>query len=259
MNIQTVGLAAHIIRRYRNWPAVLLSLSANRRPTLLSVRGGPTLEAPPDSSLMEIVEEVYFSRRYTPKGWEISPTDTVVDIGANVGAFTLYAAARTRGRVVALEPLAENVDLLKSNIRRNGGQNVDAVQTAVSDKSGTARLYDGGISSGHLLFDRNINGPLDRYVEVPTVTLEAALDECGVTSVGFLKMDCEGAEGLIFATASPSLWRRIDRVAMEYHDNVSPLKHRELRRILESAGFTCRTEPGAGWPFGYLYGRRAQG
>jgi 2-polyprenyl-3-methyl-5-hydroxy-6-metoxy-1,4-benzoquinol methylase len=77
-----------------------------------------------------VVNEIFTKRRYDHPGFQIRPTDNVVDIGANMGIFTLWAARQAnRGKVLAIEPTSA-IDALRVNIERNGLTNVVPVQAA---------------------------------------------------------------------------------------------------------------------------------
>ena len=118
---------------------------------------------------------------------------TVVDVGANVGYYTLLAARLVgeKGKVFAFEPSPDNFALLKQNVTENGYKNVILVPKAVSDKTATARLMiDRASSGGHSLsaFRDSVDS-----VEVETVSLD---EYFAVRSerVDVLKIDAEGAE-----------------------------------------------------------------
>jgi FkbM family methyltransferase len=118
---------------------------------------------------------------------------TVVDVGANVGYYTLLAARLVgeNGKVFAFEPSPDNFALLKRNVEENGYKNVVLVPKAVSDKTATARLLiDRASSGGHSLsaFRDSVD-----FVEVETVSLDeyfAGRSE----RIDVLKIDAEGAE-----------------------------------------------------------------
>jgi hypothetical protein len=120
---------------------------------------------------------------------DIRPEDHVIDIGANVGAFCIRAAAYSE-HVVAVEPVATGV--LRENIRLNG-VNVRVIRGA---------LGVGG--RGEISWD-------DTTVSVPTCTLRQIIDIAG--GCDFLKCDCEGAEWLI----RPDDLSGIRRIEMELH------------------------------------------
>ena len=78
------------------------------------------------------VREVLIDRQYNPAGFEINPTDNVLDIGGNVGAFAVGAAIQAgRGRVISVEPVQENFSLLVRNVGLNKLKNVIPVRAAV--------------------------------------------------------------------------------------------------------------------------------
>lgn len=90
----TTGKLLRLIKRYRNWPEVVVAELRGESARRVVLRDGLVIESPP-SNLLWITEEVFFEKVYSPSGFAIGPEDVVVDIGANVGAFTLYAARRT--------------------------------------------------------------------------------------------------------------------------------------------------------------------
>src|SRR5882724_8143015 len=73
------------------------------------------------------------------------PGATFVDVGANLGIYTLVASRIVghSGRVIAFEPSSQSFSLLKANITLNGFTNVQVYPAAVSDKTGKAFLYHG--------------------------------------------------------------------------------------------------------------------
>lgn len=123
---------------------------------------------------------------------------TVVDIGANVGYYTLLAARLVgpRGKVFAFEPNPENFALLSRNVEANGYQNVFLVSKAASGQSGTAALrIDRNSSGGHSL--SAFRGAADT-VQVETVSLDDYFAG-EYPSIDVLKMDAEGAEMAILS------------------------------------------------------------
>lgn len=134
---------------------------------------------------------------------------TVVDIGANVGYYTLLAARLVgpRGKVFAFEPNPQNFALLSRNVETNGYRNVALIPRAVSDTSGTAALcIDRASSGGHSL--STFRGGADT-VQVGTVSLDDYFAGKR-TVVDVLKMDAEGAEMAIFAGMQHVLARNPD-------------------------------------------------
>ena len=69
------------------------------------------------------------------------------------------------------------------------------------------------------------------------MTLGRIMDDQHVSTVNYLKIDCEGSEFEILRTIDPSLWARIERVVVEYHDYGRDRKHGELVKIMRINGF----------------------
>lgn len=137
-----------------------------------------------------------------------------VDIGANVGGYALFVAARAgaAGRVLAVEPQPAVFERLVYNIRQNPFGTVKAVDCAVADKSGELTLFVDMKNHGEssVKFVGLAGGP---SVRVAAKTLQQLLDEEGFDHVDAMKIDVEGAEDLILEpflrTAPETLLPRI--------------------------------------------------
>jgi len=118
---------------------------------------------------------------------------TVVDLGANIGYYTLLAAKLVgeKGKVFAFEPEPHNFALLVKNIKANGYDNVVPVQKAVSNRSGTTRLFLHQEDAGrHKIYDSHDSRD---SIEVDVITLDS-LGEDNQYPIDLIKMDIEGAE-----------------------------------------------------------------
>ena len=118
----------------------------------------------------------------------IRPDDTVFDLGANVGPYSISAASRTGGKVIAVEPASETFELLNKSASQF--PNMTAIHTAISDKPGTAFLSHGGSSENFKLSDNNET----QGEKVPLVTIDDIAADHGIESVDIIKMDVEGHE-----------------------------------------------------------------
>ena len=79
------------------------------------------------------------------------------------------------------------------------------------------------------------------------------MESHNLQTIDFLKMDCEGAEGTILKSMPPDCLRRIKKIVMEFHDNLSPLDHNELKSLLEKAGYNTSLRWDPKKSTGYLY------
>ncbi|MHB2168249.1 FkbM family methyltransferase [Alsobacter sp. R-9] len=137
-----------------------------------------------------------------------------VDVGANVGGYALFVAARAgaTGRVLAVEPQPVVFERLVYNIRQNPFGTVKAVDCAVADKAGELTLFVDTKNHGEssVKFVGLSGGPA---VKVAAKTLIQLLDEEGFDRVDAIKLDVEGAEDLILEpflrTAPESLLPRL--------------------------------------------------
>lgn len=139
------------------------------------------------------------------------PGDIVVDAGANIGVFTLLAAARvdSRGLVVAVEPEPGNFEALRRNVEANGLRNVALVRKALLDEAGSiVHMEDEGVMS-------RIS---DKGSPVETTTLDELALEYG--SPRILKMDIEGSEGRALRGAREAL-RGLELAMLEVHDEAN--------------------------------------
>jgi FkbM family methyltransferase len=143
------------------------------------------------------------------------PADAVfVDVGANVGAYALFVAARSGpgARVLAVEPQPEVFDRLTYNIAQNPFGTVKAVACAVADKAGEVTLFldprNKGESSVKIVGTNHGSA-----IRVPAVTLLDLVEAEGFQRIDAVKLDVEGAEDLILEpflrTAPPALLPRL--------------------------------------------------
>ena len=254
-----------LMGRYGNWRTMRQYEKTGAMLERIDVRRGAwtprcwKFSSPPNNEVFApLIDEVFFRRAYCPEGFEIRADDIVVDVGANIGIFTVFAASQSRHRVIAVEPFPDNFKYLMLNCESNGLDHVHCIEAALTGESGRAKLYDSGSSGGHLLFDHNNNGRLTKYILVPTITLRSLVAEHRLPRIDFLKMDCEGAEGDILQSLEVADFLQIDRLAMEFHDNVSSLKHDKIEQLLVARGYEVRLVWDGASPFGYLYAGRGR-
>jgi len=126
---------------------------------------------------------------------------TVVDMGANIGYFTLLAArlAGKEGKVYAFEPEPHNYEMILKNLALNGYENVVPMQKAVSNAAGTVKLYVSSKDVGaHTLRQHHDKRQFDEKESGEFVEVEAVIpDEFFKDKkhpIDVIKMDIEGAE-----------------------------------------------------------------
>lgn len=128
----------------------------------------------------------------------LRPGDNGIELGANIGFFTLIEAPATAptGKIWCVEPVSANVALLRRNIRANGFQDRAKVsQYLVGDRNGMGSIQLAAASNSHTVSRQQ---PTSGSETVPMVTLDAFMQEKGITTahIQFMRMDIEGYEVL---------------------------------------------------------------
>jgi len=134
-------------------------------------------------------------------------TFTFVDIGANVGLYSLYLATCGDVRTLAIEPQPGILERLEFHLAANPSAKVEVLPVALSDRAGEATLVINDSDSGGTHIDKD-DGRHDagERVSVPSKPLIDVLSEAGIDRVDALKIDVEGAEDIVlepFLRAAP--------------------------------------------------------
>jgi FkbM family methyltransferase len=172
----------------------------------------------------------------------LDPGATAIDVGANVGVYTVAAALRVgpTGRVLAVEADDEYVPRLHANLARNGIENVTVLAVAAGESDGEAELV--------LAADRAFSSikPLVAYRgagvnrTVPLRRLDTIWAEAGEPAVAFVKIDVEGAELEVLAGAE----RLLDRCHPALVVEVSSATEPDVQRRLAGFGYADVTPTG---------------
>ena len=152
----------------------------------------------------------------------LQPGMTFIDVGANIGLYTLFSARRVReaGRVLAIEPSAREMDLLRSNVELNSLSNVSLSSLALSDHSAEVELlvaaprHAGHNTLGAFGYDT----PLDHRERVSTVCLDHLVESDRLSRVDVIKMDIEGAELSALRGAAKTLRQYHPALLLELSD-----------------------------------------
>lgn len=134
---------------------------------------------------------------------------TVIDIGGNLGYYTLLAASEVgeRGAVHSIEPEPENYEILRRNVAVNGLDQVSVYDEAIAGTTGTMPMYVTEESNWGTLFEweeeksnaseymtEKMATATDEVISVDTTTLDAFVSENDIESVDAIRMDLEGFE-----------------------------------------------------------------
>lgn len=175
----------------------------------------------------ETSRTVFVTGRYEPNEFRLlarllKPGMTFIDIGANMGLYTLFAASRVgeTGRVVAIEPSTREMQILKDNVEQNALGNVRLYPVALSDRASEAELLVARFEhSGHnTLGAFGYNTALDHRENVRTMRLDELVQSEKLDRVDVFKMDIEGAELAALRGAGDTLERFRPVVLLELSD-----------------------------------------
>ena len=194
---------------WTNWPEYLLNYTLRRRrPAQYQLRSGLRL-IDATGTLPGTLAEVFVRRRYgTVTGFR-----TIVDVGANVGSFAVYAAQSSpRARIFCYEPEEQNFQRLKRNLAINGlDGRVNAFRSAVASRSGSRKL---AVSASPLNAFDDLRDSAT-HQDVACTTLQDIRREHGLDSLDLLKMNCEGAEYEILGACSRADYEGIHNIRLD--------------------------------------------
>lgn len=136
---------------------------------------------------------------------ELKPGMVVLDIGANLGYYALLESRLVgeKGKVYAIEPVPDNIKLLKKSIEENGYTNIETFQLAMGNSEGEQELQlTSGTNWGTMMDMSNATefyrNRLKKYatdkITVPTTTVDKFVEEHGIERLDFIRMDVEGFE-----------------------------------------------------------------
>lgn len=203
-----------------------------------------------------VLKETILDRTYERVGTTLQPNWTVVDIGAALGDFAVWASRQVvQGKVIAVEPFPQSVELLYQNLRLNLIYNCRVVKAAIAGQNGRTTLH---LVTGEAVQHSTAMGQENsEQIEVETMTLSTLFKQNQVVFCDLLKLDCEGAEYDILFNTDELTLSRITRICMEVHDEMTAHTHEEMQRFLESHGYVTRlTSNPVHSHLAYLYAER---
>lgn len=167
----------------------------------------------------------------------IEDNSTVIDIGGNIGSFSLYAGSSAKNtKVFVYEPMPKTYDLLSENIKLNNFESkISAFNFGVGSKKEKRKLY---LTSGSPFNTLYSDKPDDNFIEINLMSLEDIFVENNIEKCDVLKCDCEGAEYEIFYNAPDEILQKIKEIRFEYHNLTEKTSNIDnLTTFLEGKGF----------------------
>ncbi|MGW4652621.1 amino acid adenylation domain-containing protein, partial [Kitasatospora sp. NPDC004289] len=199
-----------------------------------------------------VYEEIFTNLEYLRNGITLPVGATILDVGANIGMFTLFAGLRVPdARIYAFEPIPPVFDTLRRNAELYGlnatvfncGIAAEAKEetftfyrhnTVISSSRTTStqahemvrsylrnqeELTEGGVAAGDALVDELVDARLDSEQFVCRLrTLSEVIAEQGIDRIDLLKVDVENAEYEVLKGIDEADWPKIRQLVVELHD-----------------------------------------
>lgn len=230
INRERTRVLAGYIKHLSNWPDVVKFHQHGNNLSSLRFRDGRQIRFVDASAEIWAFRSIWLEQCYTRAFGPLPRDGNVIDLGANIGLFSAFAAKFVvpDGRVLAVEPYPSCVSALEENVSYYS--NVEICKAAVC---GYGKLWTARDSLGGSIFSSG-KGDL---VTCESVSTEWILGY--FATVDLLKANMEGAEYPFLLDSLDEWWRGVKRVALKWHDGKVARGHKphELRRRLEALGF----------------------
>jgi FkbM family methyltransferase len=235
-----------------NWTEVGRNAWRGAETDALRLRNGVVISGAPGALIVPLYKEIWYRDEYGLRADPLPRGASVIDVGANIGMFAIYAAvAAGAARVWAFEPFPESFALLCRNAEQNRLAAIRPRPFALAGRSGQRELFLAGRHGTNSLF-----GGSGETVRVDCLSLADVFAREPIERCDFLKLDCEGAEYEILLDAPADVLSRIDRMALEYHDAKTTHSHDELRAHLDRHGFAVTSRDHVPSQSGYLFAKK---
>jgi len=156
--------------------------------------------------------EVFIKNSYESDLVKLDKNDVVLDLGANIGMFSLFAAKKVK-KIYSVEPLPETYYNLTQNLKHFS--NVETFNNAIFSKGGEIEFNKNEVSGASSIFNKQHNF---ETVSVNAITFQDFISNNNIDRINYLKIDIEGAEFDLFENITEQfLENNIDKIFMEVH------------------------------------------
>ena len=196
-----------------------------------------------------VVREIWCENVYEVFDGDLADTGIVIDIGANIGAFSVFAAHLGAKKVIAVEPEKGNLNLLRHNTADNQ-QHVPDCEFIIEDsgiagQAGTAQITDEHGDSRVYLESLN-----ERLQKIKLMTLEDLFKKYKLEFIDVLKLDIEGLEGQVLINTPENIMKLCRYITLEYDQHAE-----DLGAIVEKLSKTHQVKV-VGAHGGMIFGKR---
>jgi FkbM family methyltransferase len=202
----------------------------------------------------KVINETWLENVYRIHEWQFQKSNVFIDIGANIGAVSLFVDSFNLNRendnkikVYAVEPEPHNISILKQNIINNPVERITVVENAIWHKEETVSINNrGGNSSIVGVKD-------DERSYVKAITLKTLFTTYSITEVDVMKIDIEGAEFDLIINTPDEILGKVNRLVLEFDQSFDGSFGRMIEKLAKQFGIEILGSPERG---GYVYANR---
>lgn len=232
----------------------------------------------------ECYKEIYEDDIYFQFGIEVKPGDVVMDVGANIGLFSVYISEKIPDlKVYAFEPVPAIFEALQANLKNI--PSAKAYNVGLSDEEKTVEFnyyprVNTDSTSTPFDFDKQVDMFMTKYstgiarlapkkvkrwiitkilkyayapvkVNCTMKTVSQVIAENQIDRIDLLKMDAENADREVIAGIKEEDWKKIRQIVMEIHTNIpgGETAVSDFTNLLKSKGFTFELDTDSRWSF----------
>jgi FkbM family methyltransferase len=196
---------------------------SSEKPLDLRLKDGKTLNIYEFWALY-LFDEVMIENCYEPAElMHSAPFNTIIDVGANIGLFTLRTKQLwPKANVISIEPHPKNFERLTEHIALNKLDGTKPLQVGIAEKCGCFDLYiSPRNTAGHSMYKKDGDS---KSISIPTCTLTDVMADFDSTdSNTLLKIDCEGCEFPLLSSLTQEVANRISCIIFEPENSLYDL------------------------------------
>ena len=241
----------NILKNWYLYPLVYFNL-IKKSHVIFETKSGLKLKIRTGTTDLMVLTNVWLIQEYLHEEFDIKNNRVVLDIGAHIGLFALFASQFCKkGKIFCFEPVKENYDILLENLELNAVKNIIPFNLAVYDDSKKVKIYLNDDDAGH-----SVVLPSSKSMQAYSISLKKIFDDNKIELCDFAKIDCEGSEYSIIDKLPLEYLKRINKMAIEYHFvDSKPELAKDLISKIENADFRVRKKSHYD-DMGFLYARR---
>ena len=195
-------------------------------------------------AIKSLFEEIFIKNIYYYKSDKADPV--IFDCGANIGMATLFFKwMYPESKIYAFEPDKETFSLLQNNIKNNNLKDVYLFNNALTDKEGKIDFFLDSRQKGALIMSAIPERTSEIKSSAVSISLSKFIKKEKLKEVDLIKMDIEGAEGLVIRDLNKHrLLKKIRMLFVEFHHNIEGFNNslQEFLKIFEDNNFNYLLE-----------------